>query len=184
MPKLYLVRHGEAAAGWTEDPDPGLSIRGREQARDLADALVAVLPPMPVLTSPLRRTRETAEAIASRWGIAIEVTPSIGEVPTPEGIPIEERGSWLRGFMEGRWADSSEPLRAWRDEVIQTFAGLPHDALLVSHYVAINAAVAEADGDDRVVVFRPGNCSVTVIDRDGIGLAVLERGAQAHTLVL
>jgi len=61
--KLVLVRHGEAAAGWIDDADPGLSEVGQQQARDVVDRLVA-LGPLPILTSPLRRCRETAAPLA------------------------------------------------------------------------------------------------------------------------
>jgi len=59
MAKLYLVRHGQAAASWGEDPDPGLNALGHGQAARMAAALAA-LGPMPIMISPLRRTRETA----------------------------------------------------------------------------------------------------------------------------
>lgn len=185
MPKLFIVRHGEAAAGWTEDPDPGLSIRGRDQARGLADAFVNRLGrPMPVLTSPMRRTRETADALASRWGIGADVEPAVGEVPSPMQTPLGERGTWLRGLMDATWSDVPHDLRIWRDGVVDTVTGLAHDAVIVSHFIAINAVVGAAEGDDRVVSFHPGYCSVTVIEHDGAALSVLERGAQASTLVL
>lgn len=184
MPTLYLVRHGEAAAAWTEDPDPGLSVRGREQARDLADALVRLLPSMPVITSPLRRCRETADALASRWGVAAEVEPAVGEVPSPASTPVHERGSWLSQLMDARWPDVEDGLHAWRRHLLDVLVGFPHDAVVVTHFVAINVAVGAADGEDRVVSLRPGHCSVTVLAREGTTLRVLERGTQANTLVL
>ena len=33
---IYLVRHGEAAAGWGDHPDPGLSALGQKQAKAVA----------------------------------------------------------------------------------------------------------------------------------------------------
>ena len=35
---IILVRHGEASAGWSMHPDPGLSELGSEQAAEAADA--------------------------------------------------------------------------------------------------------------------------------------------------
>jgi phosphohistidine phosphatase SixA len=66
--RLVLVRHAEAAPG---EPDElrGLTPQGREQARALADELVAVDAPDAVLTSPLLRARETADAIARAAGL-------------------------------------------------------------------------------------------------------------------
>src|SRR5260370_8187555 len=58
MVRLYLVRHGRAAAGFAEARDPGLDPAGRAQAEALA-ARLAPLGPLPIVPSPLRRTRHT-----------------------------------------------------------------------------------------------------------------------------
>jgi broad specificity phosphatase PhoE len=139
---------------------------------------------MPVITSPLRRTRETADALAHRWGMAAEIEAAVGEVPSPDGIALEERGAWLRDFMESEWSGASPDLLAWRARVVDALSALTHDAVVVTHYVAINAVVGVAEDHHRVISFRPGNCSITVIERDGPDFTVIERGAQAHTLVL
>ena len=69
--RLVLVRHAEAAPG---EPDElrALTSEGREQARVLAAELARERPDA-VLTSPLLRARQTADAIARAagytWGI-------------------------------------------------------------------------------------------------------------------
>ena len=40
MTDIWLVRHGEAAAGFDEDTDPALSALGREQAAQSAEHLL------------------------------------------------------------------------------------------------------------------------------------------------
>jgi phosphohistidine phosphatase len=60
---VFLVRHAHAKPG---EPDEvrTLSERGREEAQVVADRLAAhATPPRVVVTSPLLRARETAEAI-------------------------------------------------------------------------------------------------------------------------
>lgn len=47
MPSIYLIRHGQAAAGFDGHRDPGLSDLGRKQAIAVADDL-ATLGPLPV----------------------------------------------------------------------------------------------------------------------------------------
>ena len=42
MTRLWLVRHGRAAAGWNVDPDPDLDEVGREQADRVAAPLALV----------------------------------------------------------------------------------------------------------------------------------------------
>jgi probable phosphoglycerate mutase len=39
--RCFLVRHGEAAAHWGEEEDPGLSALGRQQAERAAGELLA-----------------------------------------------------------------------------------------------------------------------------------------------
>ena len=56
---LYLIRHGRASAGFAEASDPGLDEVGRTQAETAAQEL-ASLGPLPLITSPLKRARETA----------------------------------------------------------------------------------------------------------------------------
>ena len=60
--RLYLVRHGKAAAGFGEARDPGLDPVGHQQAAAMAAAL-APLGPTPLVVSAMRRTRETAAAL-------------------------------------------------------------------------------------------------------------------------
>ena len=44
MPKVYMVRHGRAAANFTSDRDPGLDDLGRSQAVQAATVLAAQAP--------------------------------------------------------------------------------------------------------------------------------------------
>jgi broad specificity phosphatase PhoE len=62
--EVWLVRHGDCYDGIAGE-DPALSPQGREQARRLAGR-VRRLRVDAVYTSPLRRARETAEAITAR----------------------------------------------------------------------------------------------------------------------
>lgn len=183
MPILYLVRHAEAAAGWTEDRDPGLSLRGREQAREMAEALQP-LGSRPIVSSPLRRARETAAELEARWGMGADVEPAVGELPTPDGVGLAERGGWLRGLLEERWSRVDDETLAWRERLLEAVGALRGDTVIVSHYVAINALVGAATDDDRVVCFRPGHCTVTVVERDGAHLELLEAGAAPQALEL
>jgi broad specificity phosphatase PhoE len=181
---LYLVRHGRAAAGWDADPDPGLDATGREQALGVAVRL-AGLPPRPVVTSPYLRCRETAQPIADRWRIVPEVVEELGEIPSPEGVPMDRRGEWLMGAMAGTWADLGPRWTAYRDALLAGARALAsRDAVAFTHFVAINAVIGAATGDDRVMIRSLDNCSVTVVDvRDDGSLVLLEGGDEADTIV-
>ena len=185
MARIRLIRHGEAAAQWGGgDPDPGLSDAGRLQAE--AAALVLMQdPPARLVTSPLRRCRETADALARRLGREPAVAVEAAEVPTPAGLPDGERGAWLKAAFASTWAEipGGEYLR-WRDGVAAFVAGLEDGTAVFTHFVAINAAVSAALGDPRALVFRPGNASVTTLHAHEGRLQLVELGAEAETRVL
>jgi broad specificity phosphatase PhoE len=181
---LTLVRHGEAAAGWGDDLDPGLSDAGRAQAEAVAGAL-STDGPMPLLVSPLRRTRETAAPLEVAWDVTAVVEPAVGEIVAPASAAgLAGRAAWLRTAMAGRWGDLDDEHRAWRDAVVDTLVALRQDPVVVSHFVAINVAVGAATGDDRVVVFSPGYCSRTTLEVVDGRLVLVEIGSSAATEVL
>ncbi|MBV9044707.1 MAG: histidine phosphatase family protein, partial [Alphaproteobacteria bacterium] len=66
MARIYMVRHGKAAAGFGEDMDPGLDATGKAQAEAVAQKL-APLGPLAILSSPLKRAQETAAPLAALW---------------------------------------------------------------------------------------------------------------------
>ena len=110
--RIYLVRHGEASAHWTDATDPGLSMLGNEQARTVAKRL-APLGPLTIATSPLRRARETAAPLATAWQTAARIVAAVAEIPSPD-IPIGERSTWLTRLMQGSWSSTDSVLHAWR----------------------------------------------------------------------
>ena len=182
MVRLYLVRHGKAAASFAEAHDPGLDETGRAQAEKLAER-VAPLGPLPIVTSPLRRTRETAAPLEQRWRFTARIEPAVGEIPSPVNDPAT-RGLWLRDVMAGHWSAQPNELREWRQGVADALLALARPTVVMTHFVAINVAVGIAEGDDRVIGFAPDNCSITVLDVEDGRLRLVRRGAEAATPVL
>jgi broad specificity phosphatase PhoE len=86
--------------------------------------------------------------------------------------------------MARRWAEIDPALRRWRDDIVAALVLLTADTVVVSHFVAINAAVSAARGDDKVRVFSPANCSVTVLDAAGDKLTVVRLGSEGASQVL
>lgn len=183
MTRLVLVRHGHAAGGWDDDLDPGLDDLGRAQAEAMAEVL-APRGSLPILVSPMRRCRETAAPLERRWGIAATVEPAVSEIPSPPGVAMEERTTWLHVAMAGTWADLGDDYTSWRDGVVERLLAIETDTVVVSHFVAINAAIGAATGSDQIVISAAGYCSQTVIDALDGGLVLIERGFEApDTLV-
>lgn len=176
MPRLYLVRHGRAAAGFGEDADPDLDETGRAEAEAMADGL-APLGPLPLITSPLRRTRTTAAALERRWGTSAIVEPAVAEVPSPSE-DLEARAAWLHDALRSTWPALGPRYESWRTMVVAFLFGLRVDTVIVTHFVAINAAIGAATADERVVCAHLANGSVTALDHDGSTLTLVGAGAQ------
>ena len=181
MAKLYLVRHGKATAGWGMHKDPGLDDLGQAQAKAAARTL-APLGPLPIITSPLARTRETSRPLAEIWGIEPLVEPRVGEIRFASRNQ-SSRVQWLQSIMGDKWSNLDPDLKVWRREVIEALCACERDCVVFSHFIAINAAVGHAIGDDRVVSFRPDNCSITIMETRVNTLTLLERGVEAVTEV-
>jgi broad specificity phosphatase PhoE len=162
MTRLVVVRHGEAAAGFGDAADPGLSPKGLAQAEGLAGRL-AELGRRPVFSSPMRRARETAEPLAERYGVSVAVAPVLREVPSPTA-DLAERRTWLRGALAGGWSDLSDEVAEWRDAILEAAAGVRFPQVWVSHFVVMNALVASTLGREEVTVFRPDHCAIVELD--------------------
>jgi broad specificity phosphatase PhoE len=182
MARLYLVRHGRATGGWDVDPDPGLDELGRQQADGLVERL-APLGPLPVVTSPLRRCQQTAAPLAAHWEVEVVIEPLVAEIPSPPGVPMDERVAWLRQAMAGTWTALGGPWTDYRDEVLAYMRSREVDTVVVSHFVAINAVIGACRGDDRLVVNSLDNASVTIVETSASGLVLLETGHEADTLI-
>lgn len=189
MNRVHVIRHGRPAATWGgEDEDPGLDGMGLAQAMTVARevlALPASQRPTRVVSSPLRRCRETAEPLADALGVAIEIDARIGEIPTPAALSAAERPDWLRQAFAGRWDEVVGDLDyvGWTRSVaaaLREHAG----AAVFSHFVALNAAVSVAAGTVEVLAFRPDHCSRTVFEIDGERLILVEKGREAQSQVL
>jgi broad specificity phosphatase PhoE len=182
MPLLYLIRHGQASSTWEPgDWDPGLSEVGRAQAEVRAEQMAGIHHvPLALLSSPLRRARETAAALERRWKSVATIEPRVGEIQA-FGVAPERRREWLRSILQLRWSELAapgSPLDRWRNDVLQALLAITQDTVVFSHSVAINVAVGFALGDDRVTCFLPANCSCTVVEVAGGMLRVVELGSE------
>jgi len=173
MTRLLLVRHARPTENWDAAPDAGLDALGQEQAGALVGGLGSA-PPLLVLTSPLRRARETAAPLAAHWGTEPRVVPAVGEITAPHVDPAERVG-WLRGVLAGTWADVDERLASWRTTLLEALGAIERDSVVFTHFVAINTAVGAATGDPRVMCCTPAHASVTevVVDEGSLGLVSL-----------
>jgi broad specificity phosphatase PhoE len=191
MPTLYVVRHGRVASSPTDAEDPELSAEGQSQALAVAQELLVRLPqPMPILTSPMRRCRETAAPLSAMWGTPPIVEPRVAEVPGPPPS-VFPRDEWLRRSLVAHWPEFIELgqtlvdgyhtlLNRWRAGVLEAVLACPHDAVIFSHFVPVNVLTGHATGSDRVACFLPDHTSVTVFETTGMAIRLVERGRELN----
>jgi broad specificity phosphatase PhoE len=174
--ELLLIRHAEpvrigpgSAAG---PADPHLTERGRAQADRLA-AWLATEPVDVVLSSPLRRARDTAGPVGRALGVDVEVVDGLMEYDAHADfyIPVEElretRDHHWTAMIEGRWDElGGEPPDQFRarivpcvDAVIERFPGATVAA--VCHGGVINVYLAALLGLDRHLWFHPEYTSIS-----------------------
>jgi len=188
MAPVYLIRHARPSTGWSGgDPDPGLDPEGVRQALAVRDVLMALPPaerPARVVSSPMRRCRETAQPLAEALGVVVEVDPAVGEIPTP-ALAAEDRSGWLRQAFRGLWREIEGELNydAWRRSVAGAL--LPRGgAAVFSHFVAINGVVTAIADEPKVIAFQPDHASVTVLESNGKALTLVAKGREAQTQVI
>ena len=172
---IYLVRHAEPAAGWGHHDNPGLSDHGKGQAEAVAIKLKN-MGATKAVTSPMARCVETAKPFERLIETHARIEARVGEIQTPPDVG--DRVTWLRSAMSGKWEEMGEGYTSWRSNALDAVAQMPQGTAVFSHYVAINAIVSLIDRDDRVHVFSPGHCSITVIDIKGREFHVSERGEE------
>lgn len=179
---ILLVRHGEAAAGWTESDDPGLSERGRAQAADAARLLLQRIDPaFRLISSPMQRARETARPLVETLGAELAIVEPFREIPAPVDRP--HRQAWLNGIARQSWGEQEAVVRDWRATLLQELKAIREPTVVFTHFMVLNAIVAALRDDDRVVTFLPDNASVTTLGGFGEELQVVELGRQFRTLV-
>ena len=181
MAIVQLGRQGKAAAGCGADTVHGLDDLCRRQAAAVATMLDTQHSKRPeLLSSPMARAFETAQALADVWQVPIDLEPRVAEIPSPTE-DLEARAEWLSQAMAGDWSDLEASVQQWRQELAEFLLSCDRDCIIFSHYVAINAAVGAAMNDDRMRIFGPDNCSVTTLSNSEGKLSVVQLGRVAHT---
>ncbi|MEU8666172.1 bifunctional RNase H/acid phosphatase [Streptomyces anulatus] len=171
---LVLLRHGETALtpekrfSGSGGTDPELSATGRGQAERAADHFAALGAVQEIVSSPLRRCRETAAAVAGRLGLDVQIDEGLRETDFGawEGLTfgeVRERyaddlTAWLAspdtaptGGGES-FAEVAERVAAARDRIVARYAG--RTVLLVTHVTPIKTLVRLALGAPPEALFR------------------------------
>jgi broad specificity phosphatase PhoE len=143
---FYFVRHGEsegnAARIFTGQSDSPLTSRGRKQAAAVADELAKVKFDR-IVSSDLSRSRDTAQVIAKRRGIPVEVVPELREIDV--------------GERTGRTFDETAGMPGWNDDGFVAWpGGETLNQVLARTLGAIERLTRESPGKTILVVGHGG----------------------------
>jgi probable phosphoglycerate mutase len=183
---LILVRHGETAHtkdrrfSGTGGDDPGLDADGEAQVRATADWLAPLARDIDALvSSPLRRTRESAAILAEVLGMEVAIDEGLAEAAFGawDGLTFAEvqeahaddLDAWLGAFdVEPTGGGESletvdRRVRQTRDRLIAAYPG--KTVLAVSHVTPITVLVRLALGAPMESLFKLqlAPASVTVV---------------------
>ncbi|MER7465222.1 bifunctional RNase H/acid phosphatase [Streptomyces sp. NPDC097981] len=171
---FVLLRHGETALtpqkrfSGSGGADPELSPAGRRQAAAVAEALAARGTVQAIVSSPLRRCRETAQAVADRLGLKVTVEEGLREVDFGawEGLTFAEVRERFPDDLQA-WLDSPKAaptgggesftaatrrISATRERLLAAHAG--RTVLLVTHVTPVKILVRLALGAPPESLFR------------------------------
>jgi broad specificity phosphatase PhoE len=185
MGRIFLVRHGQTTANAQQviqGPriDAELSELGHRQAHSVAEAL-AREPLAALYTSPLRRARQTAEAVANRHPgrgghLAVQVVPELYEM---------DYGQFIGQGYDACRADMDQVLDAWRMGFVdEPFPG-GESALLAQHRIRPFAQrlVQRARDADVAAVAHGRINRILVATLTGAGLQRLEEFPQSNAAI-
>ncbi|MEV2249284.1 bifunctional RNase H/acid phosphatase [Streptomyces sp. NPDC050147] len=170
---FVLLRHGETALtpqkrfSGSGGSDPSLSDVGREQAERAAAAFSARGTIQAIVSSPLKRCQETAQAVAARLGLDVRIEDELRETDFGawEGLTFgevrerrpEELNAWLASPDAAppggeSFAAVAHRVSAARDRLAAEYAG--RTVLLVTHVTPIKTLVRLALGAPPESLFR------------------------------
>lgn len=150
---IYFIRHGETILtpmrkfSGTGELDPELMQEGLDQAQLVADEVVKLGAEI-LIASPLKRTRQTAEAIARTTGLEIIFDEAWYELSF---------GSWDGKSLEEVREESPDEFQAWLDSTSYApGGGESYDQASERIETALEKLVAQYPGKKIIVVSHNG----------------------------
>ena len=159
---IILVRHGEASAGWSVHPDPGLSAQGREQAENSGKILINEMSYYQLLSSPKKRAIETMEIMNQVTKNSFELDPRFIEIPSGN-IVADKKKEWLVSIFTTPIEELPEAVKEWRNELINWLKEAEGNFIVTTHFMVINALISHITSNNAISYFHPDYASRTEI---------------------
>jgi broad specificity phosphatase PhoE len=188
MGKMIFVRHGESVANrdklFAEEETPLTEI-GRRQALETGRSLAARYRPAAIVSSRLRRARETADLIAAELHLPVEIWPGLEEQDFGafKGKSFVKFGEYLKSLPD---ANPSGAIWSWKpeggestEETQQRVLGAlsllrerhpVEEVVVVCHGMVLLSLWAYWTGDWNTADI-PKNCAVIEVEWNGNGFA-------------
>ena len=190
---IILVRHGRTHLTESKrisgrgGENPGLSDLGREDAHKVAKALSEIgnsgpwshlTPISAIVSSPIKRTLDTAHIISNEVGLGVDVIENLAEISFGDwdGHTNEEvKSKWASNFQDwqGSWTvapPNGESLEGFdarvqdaRREILKIYSG--KTVAVVSHVMPIRGFIRAGMDGGKAGYWRPqiSPCSITII---------------------
>lgn len=193
--RLLLIRHAQPFHVRDDGPaDPGLTPSGVEQAERLA---VAVAKGRygdidRIVSSPMRRARETAERIAAATGMTSAVDDRIAELDrgwSSYGVDLDaydDRQLLLADMNAGRIGSNTFDINEFRERVLAGAADIVAEGgdtvAVVCHGGVINVVLSDLLGTENNFFTEPYYTSVTRVRVSRSGHRQIETLNETHHL--
>lgn len=200
MTTIILVRHGQTEWNRVERfrgrADVPLNETGLAQAEATGRRIGDEWQPAAIYTSPLSRAVDTAEAIARRTQMKVQIHPGLADI---------DYGKWqglAPGEVQERWPDAlndwychperaeipgGESLGDLRLRAMATVQELverhPTDAIVLVGHTVINRVILLAVlglGNDRFWRIRQDTCAINIFESDEDGFTVVSLNDTCH----
>jgi broad specificity phosphatase PhoE/ribonuclease HI len=208
---IILVRHGRTHLTESKrisgrgGENPGLSDLGREDGHQVAKALSEIgnsgpwshlTPISAIVSSPIKRTLDTAHIISNEVGLGVDVIENLAEISFGDwdGHTNEEvKSKWASNFQDwkGSWTvappngesleDFDARVQDARREILEKYSG--KTVAVVSHVMPIRGFIRAGMDGGKAGYWRPqiSPCSITIIRFWGDQAAeVVTMNATAH----
>ena len=200
MTTLILVRHGQTAWNVNERfrgrEDVCLDEVGLNQAERTAQRIAVQWSPAAVYCSPLSRARVTAEAVARRLGLPIEVHPGLIDIDygrwqgmTPAEARQRYPRSTRRWYRGSRWArpprgeSLSAVQRRCLKAVLEIASAHPGRTVVAVGHTAVNRLIllgALSAGFRHFWLLGQEPCAVNLIEVEGSSFTLRSMNDTCH----
>ncbi|NOZ26627.1 MAG: methyltransferase domain-containing protein [Chloroflexi bacterium] len=161
---LLLIRHAESLSnlyGINMGPNTGLTARGWEQARYLADWLATHEPIDVIISSPLLRARQTADILSIRLNLPVHIQKGLEEATQPYWDEFPSFAE-SKGLPDEPWIPTPEtaPMyTAFRDQVVQALRAIldqfwGHRIAIITHGGTMSTLLRSLIGGHHVRVYQ------------------------------